>query len=64
MDLNIITGLIGSLGFPIVMCLILIFRMDKQDEQHKEEMDKITEALTNNTVALTNLTAKIEGMRQ
>lgn len=64
MDLNAITGLIGSLGFPIVMCLILIFRMDKQDEQHKEEMDKITEALTNNTVALTNLTAKIEGMRQ
>lgn len=64
MDLNVITGLIGSLGFPIVMCLILIFRMDKQDEQHKEEMDKITEALTNNTVALTNLTAKIEGMRQ
>lgn len=62
MDTATITSLIGSLGFPIVMCLILVFRMDKQDEQHKIEMDKITEALTNNTVALTNLTSKIEGM--
>lgn len=62
MDTATITSLIGSLGFPIVMCLILVFRMDKQDEQHKIEMDKITEALTNNTVALTNLTSKIDGM--
>ena len=62
MDTATITSLIGSLGFPVVMCLILVFRMDKQDEQHKIEMDKITEALTNNTVALTNLTSKIEGM--
>ena len=61
MDFAAVSGAIGSLGFPIVMCIIMFIKMDKQDEQHKEEMDKITEALTNNTIAITNLTAKIEG---
>lgn len=59
MDLNAFTTLIGSLGFPIVMCLLLYYRMDKQDENHKTEMEKITEALNNNTQALTALATKI-----
>ena len=59
MDLNAITTLIGSIGFPIVMCLLLYYRMDKQDENHKSEMDKITEALNNNTQALTAIATKI-----
>lgn len=60
MDFTVVTNLIGSLGFPIVMCLMLYKRMDKQDEQHKEEMSKLTESLNNNTIALTQLTAKLE----
>lgn len=60
MDIALITNLIGSLGFPIVMCLMLYKRMDKQDEQHREEMSKLTESLNNNTVALTQLTAKLD----
>ena len=59
MDLNALTTLIGSLGFPIVMCLLLYYRMDKQDENHKTEMEKITEALNNNTQAITSLVTKI-----
>ena len=59
MDLNAFTTLIGSLGFPIVMCLLLYYRMDKQDENHKTEMEKITEALNNNTQALTAIATKI-----
>ena len=62
MDLNAFTTLIGSLGFPIVMCLLLYYRMDKQDENHKSEMDKITEALNNNTQALTALSTKINAI--
>lgn len=62
MDLNAITTLIGSIGFPIVMCLLLYYRMDKQDENHKSEMDKITEALNNNTQALTALATKINSI--
>lgn len=53
--------LIGSLGFPIVMCLMMYYRMDKQDENHKQEMDKITESLNNNTIAITKLTERLGG---
>ena len=59
MDINAIASIIGSLGFPIVACGALFWKMNKQDEQHKEEMDKITVALNNNTVALTKLVDKI-----
>lgn len=55
--------LIGSLGFPIVMCLMMYYRMDKQDENHKQEMDKITESLNNNTIALTKLTERLGGSK-
>ena len=60
MDLSSIVNVIGSLGFPIVMCIMLYQRMDKQDEQHKEEMTKLTESLNNNTIALTQLASKLE----
>lgn len=57
---NLIIQAIGAVGFPIVMCLILMFYIKTKDTQHEEEMDKITEALKNNTIAVLNLTAKLE----
>lgn len=60
MDVNAIIQLVGSLGFPIVMCGVLFWRMVKSDEQHKAEMDKLSETLNNNTIALTKLTDKLE----
>lgn len=60
MDFNVIGNLIGSLGFPIVMCIMMYNRMGKQDEQHKEEMSKLTESINNNTIALTQLSAKLD----
>ena len=60
MDANTIIQLVGSLGFPIVMCGALFWRTVKSDEQHKEEMDKLSEAINNNTVALTKLSDKLE----
>lgn len=61
MDATVITQLVGSLGFPIALCIALLWILVKFSEQHREEMNKITEALNNNTVAITQLTAKIEG---
>lgn len=60
MDANTIIQIVGSLGFPIVMCGALYWRMLKSDEQHKAEMDKLSEALNNNTIALTKLSDKFE----
>lgn len=60
MDANTIIQLVGSLGFPIVMCGALFWRMLKSDEQHKSEMDKLSEALNNNTIAITKLSDKLD----
>lgn len=46
---------ISTVGFPIVMCGALFWKMDKQDKEHKEEMNKTTEAINNNTVVLQKL---------
>lgn len=60
MDANTIIQIVSSLGFPIVMCGALFWRQIKSDEQHKAEMDKLSEALNNNTLAITKLSDKLE----
>lgn len=59
MDLSSIISVIGSLGFPIAACVAMFYYMTKITEAHKEEVAKITEALNNNTIALTRLESKI-----
>lgn len=60
MDVSSLIQLVGSLGFPIVGCGALFWRMVKSDEQHKEEMSKMSEALNNNTSALVKLTERLD----
>lgn len=60
MDVNSLIQIVGSLGFPIVACVALFWRMVKSDEQHKEEMYKMSEALNNNTSALVQLTERLD----
>lgn len=60
MDIATITQLIGTLGFPIVCCGALFWRMTKQDTMHKEEMLNLTEALNNNTNIMTRICEKLE----
>lgn len=66
MDLASITQLITAVGFPIVACLMMGYYIKLQTDnyrsdveqlntQHKEEMLKVTEAVNNNTLALTKL---------
>ena len=62
MDVNTVTQLIGSLGFPIVACVAMFWKMNDQDKKHAEEMDKISEALQNNTNAITALTEHMKNM--
>lgn len=60
MDANAIIQIVGSLGFPIVMCGALFWRQVKSDAQHKEEMDKLSEALNNNTQAIIKLSDNLD----
>ena len=61
MDANTIVQLVGSLGFPIVCCIALFWRMIKSDENHKTEIDKLTDALNNNTLVLQQLSDLLRG---
>lgn len=56
-----VVSLIRDLGFPIAVAVALFWKNNKDQEQHKAEMDKMTEALNNNTLALTELKDKIGG---
>lgn len=62
MELGAIIELIGSIGFPIVMCLILLQYMDKQNEKHDKEIHDLTDTINNNTKILTELTTLIKTM--
>ena len=54
-----ITGLIAELGFPIAVCLLCMWYINKQAEQHKEEIGKLSEAVNNNTNVIQKLLDKI-----
>lgn len=49
--------------FSIVMCIMLFWKMNEQDKDHKEESKKFAEAIENNTVALTSLTEVMRSMQ-
>lgn len=57
--LDILGQLISSYGFPIVACGAMFWYMNKQTDVHKEEITKMTEALNNNTTALTRILDKL-----
>lgn len=58
-----IIQLIGSLGFPIVMCLLLFYQNQKEQEAHKEEINSLKAVLQENTNVLTALKEMLGGIR-
>lgn len=60
MDVSTLTQIIGSLGFPIAMCGVLMWYLNKQEERHTTEITKLSESVENNTTAMNNLASKLE----
>lgn len=58
MSIEVVQGLIGTLGFPIACVIAMFFMWNKEREDHKSEMVNMTNALNNNTLAL----QKLEGV--
>lgn len=61
MEANTIITLVQNLGFPVICCGALYLRMLKESDNHKEEMEKVTDALNNNTQALIRLEESLKG---
>lgn len=71
MTLQEVMTAITTVGFPIVMCLAcawyIKYTNDKQREevnrlndQHAAEMNAVTQAINNNTIAITRLTERLD----
>ena len=59
MDLNAITTLISSVGFPIACCVYLIYTSNKTSEKHAEEVEKLRQTVENNTKVMLKLCNKL-----
>ncbi len=60
MDANAIVQLINTVGFPIAVCVALMWNTVKIQEQASEQTDKFTEALNKNTLVLSRLCQDLE----
>lgn len=60
MDANGIISLISNVGFPVAVCIALFFYMEKQNERHQNETDKLNETVQSNTKVLTELCTLIK----
>lgn len=58
-DLTGLAKIVSTIGFPAVMCLILLYRMDKQAIMYSESESKLREVITNNTVMIKELCIRL-----
>lgn len=63
MDAQVITTIINNVGFPIATFFVCAWYINKQSDAHKEEISNITDAINNNTIALTKLVDKLGGTK-
>lgn len=53
--------LIGSLGFPIFMCILLYTHLEKEQEAHKEEISQLRECINELKLTLVSIRTAIGG---
>lgn len=54
--------MITSVGFPIAMCLVMMWYIKDQNERHDEESKKFAEAINNNSLIIQKICDKIESL--
>ena len=62
MDVELIMNAITTLGFPIVVCAALFWYINKQNENHKEEINALRTTITDNTTILHELKELIKAI--
>ena len=61
MDVSAVIQAISTVGFPIVMCLLFMYYIKYINDQHKDEIDKLSQSLNNNTLVMQKLLDKLGG---
>lgn len=59
-SMDAIMRAISTVGFPIVCCAAMFWQGRENSKLHKEESDKWTEALNNNTMVIQRLVDKMD----
>ena len=60
MDIDSVSQLVSNVGFPVAVCIALFFYMERQNERHQQETDKLNETVQSNTKVLTELCTLIK----
>ena len=55
-----VVSLISNVGFPIACVVAMFWQLQKIEDQHHTEMEKMTEVIQANTNAIIELTAKLD----
>lgn len=61
MDFNSLIQAISSVGFPIVMCGVMFYYLQKNDENHETQVAQMRDAINNNTIMMNKVLDKIGG---
>lgn len=62
-DYTAMTQVVSTLGFPIVMCGVLVWLNIKQMNAHRESEENFTQALSDNTKAYIELKEAITNLK-
>lgn len=58
--MQILGEAISTLGFPIVACATMFWYMNKERDDHKQEVAQLTTAINNNTAVIERLLDKLD----
>lgn len=58
--MDALSSVITTIGFPIVMCLLMFKYMQDESANHKAEVDSLKESLKENTIVLADLKSMIK----
>lgn len=59
-NIDVLVNAIATVGFPIVMCGIMFWFLNKEQENHKAEMLSLKEVIAENNEVLASLKQLIE----
>lgn len=62
MDFNTLIQMISTIGFPIAMCIYLLFYIKSFDEKYCQQLNNMAKAIENNTLAITKLMGMIDDL--
>ena len=59
MEAESLISIFTSVGFPVAMCVALIWYMVKQNDKHDKQVQDLNKTIQNNTTVLTELSTLI-----